>query len=107
MNSEMDTSGARFVSIVGLTHDDVDTNSDVSDISLHFPASANVSSNNSALVTFSQAGCDPVQNVYSLHLIPNQTGVHPWQRQYPVTYPQSVPALLGREESVQMITQRA
>ena len=69
--------------------------------------SANVSSNNSALVTFSQAGCDSVQNVCSLHLIPNQTGVHPWQRQYPVTYPQGVPAVLGREESVQMITQRA
>ena len=93
----MNTSGARFVPRAALTHDDVDTNSDMSDISLHFPASANVSSKISALVTFSQAGGDPVQNVCSLHPKPNQTGVHPWQRQYPVTYPQSVFAVLGRK----------
>ena len=31
----------------------------------------------------------------------------PWQLQYPVTYPQRVPAALGPQEAVQMITQRA
>ena len=59
MNSEMDMSGARFVPIGDLTHDDDDANSDMSDIPLQLPASANVWSNNSALVTFSQAGATP------------------------------------------------
>ena len=63
MNSKMGTSGARCVPIVDLTHDDDDTNSHMSDIPLQLPASAHVPSKNSALVTFSQAGSDPVLNV--------------------------------------------
>ena len=39
----MDTSGARFAPIVNLTHDDVDTNTNVPTSGLQFPASANVS----------------------------------------------------------------
>ena len=89
-NSEMDTSGARFVPIVDVTHDDDDTNSHMSDIPLQVPANINIPSNSSAEVTFSQAGSDTVQNVDSIQPIPNQTGVNPWQLQYPLTYPQSV-----------------
>ena len=37
----------------------------LSNIPLQLPASANASSNNSALVKFSQTGSDPVQNVQS------------------------------------------
>ena len=51
--------------MVDLTHDDDDTNSHMSDIPLQLLASANFPSNNSALVTFSQARSDPVQNVQS------------------------------------------
>ena len=65
-NGEMNTSGARFVAMVDLTHDDDDTNSHMSNIPLELPASANMSSNSSALVTFSQAGSAFVQNVHSL-----------------------------------------
>ena len=49
MNSEMDTSGARFVPMVAFTHNDDGTNSHKSDIPLQLPASANVPSNTSAL----------------------------------------------------------
>ena len=48
-----------------------------------------------------------MQNVHSLNPIPNQTGANPWQLQYPFTYPQSVPAVLGPQETVQLVTQRA
>ena len=73
----MDTSGARLVPIVDLTRDDGGTFAHMSDIPLQLPASANVSSNISALVTSSQAVGDPVQNVHSLQPIPNQTGADP------------------------------
>ena len=43
----------------------------------------------------------------SLQPIPNQTGVIPWQSQYLVIYPQSVHAVLGPQETVQLVTQRA
>ena len=72
MNSEMDASG-RFVPIVDLTRDDDDTTFHMSDIPLQLPAIVHFPSNNSAQVTFSQAGSDPVQNVHSLQPIPNQT----------------------------------
>ena len=49
-NSELDMAG-RFVLIVDLTQDDGDGNGHMSDFSLQLPASANVASNNPALVT--------------------------------------------------------
>ena len=85
----------------------IDTSSHVSDIPLQLPAGAHVPSNNSALVTFSQAaGSDPVPNVQSLQPIRHQISVNPWQILYPVTYPQSVPAVLG-PQAVQLVTQQA
>ena len=62
-SSEMDTSGARFVPTVDVTHNDDDTNSHVSDIWLQLPASAHFPSKISALVTFPQAGRKGMQNV--------------------------------------------
>ena len=85
MNSEMDTSGARFVPIADSTRDDDDANFRVSRIPSQLPTSAKVSSNSSALVMFSQGGSDPMQNVHSLQPIPSQTGVNLWQLQLPVT----------------------
>ena len=76
----------RFVPTVDLTQQDVDRKSHVSDIPLQLPTSANVASNNSVLVTFSQAEGDLMRNVRSLHPIPSQSGVNPWQSQYPSTY---------------------
>ena len=50
-----------------------------------------IPSNKSALVTFSQAGSDTSAKMFTvIQPIPNQTGVNPWQLQYPLTYPQSV-----------------
>ena len=46
-------------------------------------------------------------NVRSLQPIPNQTGLNPWHIQYPVTCPQSDVAVLGPQEAVQLVTQRA
>ena len=62
VNSEMDTSRARFVPVEDLTHDDDGTNSHMSDIPLQLPASAHFPSNITALVTFSQAWSDLVQH---------------------------------------------
>ena len=76
----------------------------MSDIPLQLPASALFRSYNSALVTFPQAGSDPVQNVHSLQPIQNQTRVNPWQQQYPVACPQSVRAVLGPQEAVELVT---
>ena len=42
--------------------------------------------NNSALVTFAQAGGNPMPNVHSLQPIPNQTAANPWQVLHPATY---------------------
>ena len=105
-NSEMDMS-TRFVPIVVLTKEDDDTNFLFSDIPLKLPASATVSSDTSALVTFSQTEGNLVRNVPSLHPIPSQTRVNPWQLQYPSAYPQCVRAVLGPQETVQLVTQRA
>ena len=76
-NSEFDMVG-RFVPAVDLTHGDEDTNSHMSHIPLQLPASAKASSNNSALVTSSEAEGDLMQNIPSLHPIPSQTRVNPW-----------------------------
>ena len=103
----MDTSGARFVPIVNLTHDDDDTHSHLSDIPLQLPASAHFPWNNSAVVTFSQVGSDSVQHVSCLQPIPSQTGGHPWQLQYPRIYRQGSFAVVGSQETVRMVTQRA
>ena len=65
----------RFVPMVDCTHDDEDTHSHLSDSPLHLPASANVSSNNCALVTFSKAKGDFMRNVASFHPTPSQTRV--------------------------------
>ena len=54
MNREIDTSGAKCVPIVDLTHDDDDSYSHMLDIPLQLPANACVSLSNFALVTFSQ-----------------------------------------------------
>ena len=59
------------------------------------------------IVTFSQAGSDPVRNVHSLQPMPKLTGVNPWQLLYLCTHLQSVPAVLGLQETVQLVTQRA
>ena len=76
----------------------------MSDILLQFPRSANFPLNISASVTLSPAGGDSVRNVFSLPLIPNQTGLNPRQLQNP----QSVPAVFGPQEAVQLVvTQRA
>ena len=100
-DSEMDMSG-RFVPMVDLTHDDDGTNVHMSEIPLQLPASAHASPYNSAVVTFPHAEGNLMRNVDSLHPVPNQTGVNPWQLQYPITYPQSVPAVLGPQEVVQL-----
>ena len=56
-NSGMDTRVARFAPLVDLTHDEEDTNILTCPIfCLQLPTSARFPSNNSALVTFSQAG---------------------------------------------------
>ena len=69
-SSEVDMSGRR-VPTVDTTRDDDDTRSHVSGIPLQLPATAHVSSNNSAWVKFSQAGGDLVQTfaVSSQHQI--------------------------------------
>ena len=92
-NGEVHTSGARFVPTLDLAHDDNDTNSHV-----QHPVTASREC---------KVGSDPVQIVQSLQLGPNQTGVNPWHSQYPVTCPESVPAVLGPQKAVQMMTQRA
>ena len=61
-------------------------------------------SNYAALVTFSQAENDFIPSFLP---IPSQTRVNPWQLQYPSTYPQCSPAVLGPQETVQLVTQRA
>ena len=97
----------KFVSIVDLTHDDEDTHSHMFDVPLQLPASANAASNYSALGTFSQVEGDLMRNDPSFHPMPSQTGVHPWQLRYPKTYPQDSQAVLGPQETVQLVTQRA
>ena len=76
----------------------------MSDIPLQLPASATASSNDFALVTFSQAGSDLMQNVHSLRPIAIQTRPNLWQLQHPIAYPQSVLAVLGPQEAVQLVT---
>ena len=93
-NSEIDVAG-RCVPKVDLTRDDEDGNSHISDIPLQLPTSVNAASKTSALETFSQAEGDLMRNVPSLRPIPSQTGINPWQLQYPSTYPQGSPAVLG------------
>ena len=103
----MDTSGARFVPTVDLTHDDDDTHSRMSDIPLQLPASAHSVEQFCIGNVSHTLGGDPVQNVHNLGPIPNQTRVNPWQFQYLVTYLQSSLAVLGTHEAVQLVTQRA
>ena len=76
----------RVVLVVNLSHVEEDATSLMSDIPMHLPASANVSLCNSALVTFSQAEGGLMRNVPSLHPLPSQTGMNPWQLQHPRTY---------------------
>ena len=85
----------RYAPKVDLTQDDEHGYAHMSDIPLQRPASTNVASNNSAFVTFSQAEGDMMRNVQILHPLPSQTGVNPWQLQYPCTYTQDSPAVLG------------
>ena len=70
---------------------------DMTDILSKLPAIAYVSSNSSALV----AECSK-----SL-LLPSQTGRNPWPSQYLCTKPRGSPAVLGTQETVQCIAQRA
>ena len=104
-NSELDMFGM-FVPIVDFTQNDEDGNSHMSDIPLQLPARANVASDNSALVTISPAEGDLMRNVPSLHPTTSQTGSIPRQLQCPSTYPQGSPAVLGPQESLQLVTQR-
>ena len=48
-----------------------------------------------------------IQNGDRLHPIPNQTRANPGQLEFAVTYPPSVPAVLGPPDTVQVATQRA
>ena len=48
-----------------------------------------------------------MRNVPSLHPIPSQTGGTPFQTQYPVAHPQGSPVVLGPQEAVRFVTQRA
>ena len=105
-SSELDMAG-KCVPIVDLTHDDEDTHSHMFDVPLQLPASANAASNYSALGTFWQVEGDLMRNASSFHPMPSQTGVHPWQLRYPKTYPQDSQAVLGPQETVQLVTQRA
>ena len=68
----------RRVPKVDLMQDDEDRNSPMSDIPLLLRASANVASDISALLTFTQAEDDLKRNVQSLRPIPSQTGVNTW-----------------------------
>ena len=98
-NSEMDMSG-RFVPIVELTHDDDDANSHMSPI-----AGARESN------TFVEQVC--IGNVLASWGRPHAkcsqspTDTKSEQLRYAVTYPQSVPAALGPQETVQLVTRRA
>ena len=51
----------------------------------------------------SPAEGDSVRNVHTPQPIPNQTGLNAWQ----VKNPQSAQAILGPQETVQLVTQRA
>ena len=82
-DANMDMSGTRLLPKMNLTHDDDDTNFHMFDIPLQPSASPKFTSKNSALATLSPAGCDPVRNVHSLVLVPNQTGQNSWQKQKP------------------------
>ena len=95
----------RFVPMVDWTRDDEDTNAHMSDISLRLPA-ARAASDNSALVTLSQAVGDLMRKVPGLHPKPTQTGVNPWQLHYPSTYRKGSPAVHGLQETGQLVTQR-
>ena len=48
-----------------------------------------------------------MRNAPCLHPIPSQTRVNPWQSQCPNAYLQGSPAVLGPQEAVQLVTQRA
>ena len=65
-NSELNMAGW-FVPTVNCTNDDDGTCSHMSDIPLQLPASANASSENSALETFSEAQGSIMRNAPSLH----------------------------------------
>ena len=84
--------------MAGRSQDDEDGNSRVSDTPLQLPASAGVSSDTSAWVTFSQAESDLMRNAPSLYPIPSQIGVNPWQLHFPSTFPQGTPAVLGQRD---------
>ena len=77
-NSELDMAGW-CVPVVDLTRDTDHTNSQMSDIPLQLPASANVAYNTSALVTLSEAEGDLTRDAPGLHPLPSQTRVNPWQ----------------------------
>ena len=50
---------------------------------------------------------DLMRNVRSLHPISSQTRWILWQTQYPSTHPQVLPTVLGPQETVKLVTQRA
>ena len=105
VNREIALAG-RFVPIVDFLHMPTETHSHVSDIPSRLPASAHVSSNKSALVTFSHADGDLMRNVPRLHPIPSQTGFNPWQLQYHSTFHRGS-SVLRSQETVQWVTPRA
>ena len=96
----MDMSG-RFVPTVDLTRDSDGTHSHMSDITLQLLASANAPSNNAALVR------DLMQNVRSLRPWPNQSGKSLGNDSIPLHTRKSVLAVLGPQETVQLVAQRA
>ena len=89
-----------FFPRMNLTHDDNDTSSRLSDTRCSLTQGPKVASTNCALVAFSQAEGDPIWNVPSLH--PKSSALA--SSQY---VPSGSPAVLGSQEAVQWITQRA
>ena len=105
-NSGMEMSW-KCVPKVDSTHDDDDTNSHMSAIPLQLPATANDSSNNSVLVTCSQAEGDLMRmfTVSNRHQIRRMQILGNYS--FLVHTPQRVPAVLETQETVHLVRQRA
>ena len=99
----MDTSGAKFVPIVDLTHDEDDTISHMSDIPLQLPASAKCFVSQfcigNVLTSWRTTSCKNVQSPTDTKSDRNESLAI---CSIPVHILQSVPAVLGPQEAVQL-----
>ena len=91
-NNVLDMAG-QFIPTTDVTHDDEDTNSHASDITLQRPAKASDASRDSLLVTFSPK--------------PSQKKKTSWQSLCPSAHPLGSRAVRGPRETVHLLTQRA